>query len=247
MKKPIIAFGLVTLIASTGYCQLNLNNSLNKISKEINSNKKGDGKTALSNEEVVKGLKEALEIGTKNSSSLAAKADGFNKNEIIKIPFPPEAIKVKKTMEGMGMKSQVDKFVITLNRAAEEAAKDAAPIFITAVKDMSVGDGFSILKGSDNAATTYLKDKTSSQLKDKFKPIIKQALQKVQVTSYWNPIINKYNLIPGVEKQNPDLEEYVTSKAMDGLFILLADEELKIRKNPSAQVTDLLKKVFAGN
>ena len=247
MKKPIIAFGIITAMSYSAFAQLNLNNSINKISKEVKASTKGNGKTALSNEEVVKGLREALEIGSKNSSSLASKVDGFNKNDAIKIPFPPEAIKVKNTMESMGMKGQIDKFVVTLNRAAEEAAKDAAPVFISAVKEMSVSDGFTILKGADNAATNYLKDKTSTQLKEKFNPIIKQALQKVQITSYWNPIISKYNKLPGVEKQNPNLDDYVTTKAMEGLFKLLADEELKIRKNPTAQVTDLLKKVFGGN
>jgi hypothetical protein len=246
MKKPIIAFGIAAAISYSSYAQLNLNKSLDKISKEVNSTIKGTGNTSLTNDEVIKGLKEALEIGSKNSSTVASKIDGFNKNEAIKIPFPPEAIKVKKTMEGLGMKNQVDKFVLTLNRAAEEAAKDAAPVFISAVKGMSVSDGFAILKGADNAATSYLKEKTSNELKEKFNPIIKQALQKVQITNYWNPIISKYNQIPGIEKKNPNLEEYVSARAMEGLFKLIADEELKIRKNPTAQVSDLLKKVFGG-
>ena len=142
------------------------------------------------------------------------------------------------------MQDQVDKFELTLNRAAEEAAKEAAPIFIDAVKNMSISDGFAILKGDSTAATEYLREKTSAQLKVKFKPVIHNAIEKVEVTKYWNPIITTYNKIPFVEKMNPDLEEYVTQKAMDGLFLMLAQEEAKIRKDPAARVTDLLKRVF---
>lgn len=199
------------------------------------------------NAEVIKGLKEALTVGTNNGSSLASKIDGFNGNPKIKIPFPEDAIKVKNTLESLGMKPQVDQFVTTLNRAAEEAAKEAAPVFVNAIKGMSIADGFTILKGADNAATTYLKDKTTAELTTKFKPIVKRAIEKVQVTKYWNPLITKYNMIPGVEKKNPDLDDYVTKRALAGLFTLLADEELKIRKNPGARASEILKKVFGWN
>jgi len=198
----------------------------------------------LSNDEVVKGLKDALTVGTNNSTAAASKVDGYYKNPKVFIPFPKEAKDVKDKADALGMKPQTDKFVMTLNRAAEEAAKNAAPVFIDAVKGMSIGDGFTILKGANNAATQYLKDKTTAELRQKFTPIVKAALDKVEITKYWNPIITKYNKIPFVQKQNPDLTAYVTEKAMEGLFILIADEELKIRKDPAAQVTDLLKKVF---
>ena len=206
--------------------------------KVLNPNK------PLTNDEVVKGLREALNVGTNNSTASASKTDGFLKNQAIKILFPPEAIKVKNTLENLGMQKQVDEFVLTLNRAAEEASKEAAPVFLNAIKGMSISDGFKILKGADNAATQYLKDKTSPELTTKFSPIVKNALQKVQVTKYWNPLITKYNLIPGVEKQNPDLDNYVTQKALEGLFKLITDEELKIRKDPVARVSDILKRVF---
>lgn len=244
MKKSFFTVGLGAMIATSTFAQINLNNAINTVTNGVNTVVNNNGSSALSNDQVVKGLKEALDIGTKNSTSKASKVDGFNKNAAIKIPFPPEVIKVKNTVEALGMKNQVDKFVVTLNRAAEEAAKNAAPIFLDAVKKMTITDGFTILKGADNAATTYLKDKTSAQLKAQFTPIVKQALQKVQITSYWNPIITKYNKIPGVVKKNPNLDEYVTAKAMEGLFKLLAEEELKIRKDPAARVTDLLKSVF---
>lgn len=244
MKKYILVLGTGLFLSFTSSAQININKTVNKAKKE--ANKVLNPTKPLSNQEVVSGLKEALTIGTNNSSASAAKLDGFNKNQLIKISFPPEAIKVKNTLEDLGMKSQVDKFVLTLNRAAEEASKDAAPIFVNAVKSMSIGDGFAVLKGADDAATSYLKDKTSTELKQKFKPVVKNAIQKVEVTKYWNPLITKYNLIPGVQKMNPDIDEYVTQKAMEGLFKLIAQEELKIRKDPVARVTDLLKKVFGG-
>ncbi len=205
---------------------------------------KGTGTKPLSNDEVVKGLKDALTVGTNNSTGIASKLDGYYKNPKLFIPFPPEAKQVKDKMDLLGMKPQTDKFVMTLNRAAEEAAKNAAPVFINAVKEMSIADGFGILKGADNAATQFLKDKTNAELKQKFTPIVKAAIDKVEVTKYWNPIITKYNKIPMVKKQNPDLTAYVTEKAMAGLFMLLAEEELKIRKDPMARVNDILKRVF---
>lgn len=200
---------------------------------------------SLTNDEVVRGLKQALEIGAKNSTGLASKVDGYYKNPAIFIPFPPEAIKVKEKVEALGMGSQVEKFEMTMNRAAETAAKEAAPIFINAITSMTIADGFAILKGGDNAATNYLIDKTSSHLKVKFNPVVKNAINQVQVTKYWNPIISTYNKIPFVDKMNPDLDDYITTKAMDGLFLMIEKEEKKIRTNPMARVTDLLKKVFA--
>ena len=198
----------------------------------------------LSNDEVIAGLRSALSVGTDSSSSRASKLDGYYKNPRLFIPFPPDAIKVKEKVEQLGFKDKVDKFVMTLNRGAEEAAKEAAPIFINAIKGMSIADGFSILKGGDNAATNYLKDKTTADLKTAFTPKVKDALNKVELTKHWTPVINTYNKIPGVEKQNPDLDAYVTDKGIAGLFLLIADEESKIRKDPVARVNDILKRVF---
>jgi len=134
--------------------------------------------------------------------------------------------------------------VETLNRAAEIAAKDATPIFINAITSMSLTDGISILKGNETAATNYLKTNTNDQLKIKFLPVVKNALQKVQITKYWNPLASKYNKLPMTKKVNPNLEDYVTQKAIEGLFKLVGDEEAKIRKDPASRVSDLLKKVF---
>src|SRR6185369_2079888 len=136
----------------------------------------------------------------------------------------------------------VDEFILTINRAAEEAAKQAAPVFIDAVKKMTITDGLQILKGNDTAATGYLKKTTSPQLHDSFKPVIKSATQKVEVTKYWNPLVTAYNKIPFVTRLNPDLEEYITQRGLTGLFYLVSLEETKIRKDPAARVTDILKK-----
>jgi hypothetical protein len=207
----------------------------------------GTQEKKLTNDQVIQGLKEALSVGTNNSSASASKLDGFNKNPLIHIPFPPDAIKVKEKVEALGMKGQVDKFVETMNRGAEESAKEAAPIFLNAITTMSIADGFNILNGTDSAATTYLRDKTSDALYSAFKPKVQNALKTVKLTEYWNPIITKYNTVTamtGGEKVNPDLDDYVTKGAMKGLFRLISDEEKKIRKDPMARVSDILKTVF---
>ncbi len=199
---------------------------------------------ALTNDEVIKGLREALTVGTNNSSGVASKVDGFYKNPKIFIPWPEEAKDMKVKLTKMGMTKKIAEFETSLNRAAEEAALKAAPVFIDAITNMSVSDGFAILKGVDTAATNYLRKTTYSPLKDKFLPVVKEAVAKVKVTSYWQPLATAYNKLPGVKKQNPNLDEYVTNKAINGLMLLIADEEIKIRKDPIARVTDLLKKVF---
>lgn len=235
MKRITIIAGLITLLIGCA--------EMTSVLEEVNKATTSDS-NPLTNTEVIKGLREALTVGTNNSTSLTSKLDGYYKNPAIFIPFPPEAIKVKEKVEALGMKKQVDEFVITLNRAAETASKEAAPIFINAITSMSISDGFAILKGNDNAATMYLKDKTSSQLKVKFNPVVKNSIGKVKVTQYWNPVINTYNKIPFIEKQNPDLEDYITTKAIDGLFLMIEKEERKIRKDPMARVSEILKKVF---
>ena len=205
-------------------------------------------KPQLTNDEVIKGLKEALTVGIKNAVDSSAVLDGFFKNPEIRLPFPPDAMKVKEKALNLGMQGQVEKFETTLNRAAEEAVKEALPIFKNAILNMSIQDGFGILKGGNGAATKFLKDKTSDSLAVAFLPKVKNATSKVQLTSYWNPIITKYNAavaLTGGEKINPDLDAYVTQLAIQGLFKLVEKEENKIRKDPGARVTDLLMKVFS--
>ena len=198
----------------------------------------------LTNDEVISGLKEALSVGIKNSVSLTSVTDGFLGNVEIRLPFPPDAIKVKEKALNLGLSGQVEKFETTLNRAAEEATKEAMTIFIDAIKNMSVQDGFAILKGGNGAATKFLKDQTISKLVIAFTPKVKEATSRVKLTEYWNPIITKYNAITMGEDLNPDLDAYITQKAIEGLFIMVAKEEDKIRLDPAARVSDLLSKVF---
>jgi hypothetical protein len=243
MKKIIFPVIMAALMSTVSVAQ-NIDNIIKDVQKETEKYTKKKKKKPLTNDEVINGLREALNVGTNNATASASKTDGFYKNPLIFIPFPPEAEKIKNTVINLGMQRQVDEFVMTMNRAAEEAAKEAGPVFIEAIKGMSISDGFSILNGPDNAATEYLRDKTWGQLSEKFAPIIKRAIDKVEVTKYWNPIIITYNKVPGVEKQNPNLEQYITARALDGIFKLLAGEEKKIRTDPAAQVTALLKRVF---
>jgi len=244
MKKIIFPTLLVGVFAIVACTSQQLQQTADAAKNAVNSGTGTPAVAPLTNDEVISGLRDALTVGTNNSSAFASKVDGFYKNPSLFIPFPPEAQKVKDWAIKLKMEPQLDKFVETLNRSAEEAAKDAAPVFVNAIKGMSIGDGFAILKGNDNAATQYLRDKTTAELRLKFTPVVQNAINKVELTKYWNPIINNYNKVPFVEKQNPDLTAYVTDRAMEGLFKLIADEELKIRKDPVARVTDILKRVF---
>lgn len=196
-------------------------------------------------QEINMGLKQALEVGTSASSERLSSTDGYFGNIAIKILFPEEAQKVERTIRSLGLNSLADNVILSINRAAEDAAQEAKPIFISAIKEMSIADASNILLGRDkDAATQYFKRVTSQQLHDKFKPIIVSSLSKVGATKYWGDVINRYNKVPFVTKVNPDLQEYVTQKAMEGLFIEIAKEELKIRNNVSARGTGLLQKVF---
>jgi len=218
--------------------------AVQQATQAVNAAIGGTTAPALSNEEVIKGLREALSIGTNNSSGIASKLDGYYKNPRLFIPWPEEAKDMKEKLLKLGMKKKIEEFETSLNRAAEEAAKKAGTVFLDAITKMSVSDGFAILRGADTAATNFLRKTSYTPLYDQFMPIVKEAIAKVKVTSYWNPLVTKYNNLPGVKKQNPDLNDYVTKKAANGLFVLIADEEAKIRKDPMARVTDLLKKVF---
>lgn len=241
MKKILLT--VLSLGFLMGTAQIKVKGLMNKdsLAKKTKALKGGN---KLSNEEVVKGLKEALSVGTNNSSSLASKLDGFYKNPRLFIPWPEEAKEMKARLIKMGFSKKIEEFEMSLNRAAEEAALKAAPVFGDAITNMSVQDGFAILNGTDTAATNYLRKTTYDPLKTNFLPVVKEAIEKVKVTSYWNPLVTAYNKLPGVKKQNPDLDDYVTNKAIVGLMVLIADEEIKIRKDPAARVSELLKKVF---
>ena len=202
------------------------------------------GEQSLTTAEVAEGLKEALIKGISTGSDIVSQVDGYFKNPEIKIPFPPDVKKVEDRLRQIGLGNEVDRFIMTLNRGAEDAAKEAKPIFITAIKSMTIQDAWAILRGDQDAATQYLKRTTSLQLKEKFLPVIQNSLNKVNATKYYGDIVGTYNRIPLVEKVNPDLDDYATDRAIDGLFVMIAKEEKKIREDPTARTTDLLKRVF---
>ena len=200
----------------------------------------------LSSLDVASGLKEALNKGVQTSTQKLSITDGFFKNAVIKILMPPEAQKAEKTLRGMGLGAQVDQAILSMNRAAEDASKSAATIFLDVIKQMTITDAIGILKGGDSSATTYLRIKTSLALTSAFTPVIKTSLEKVDATKYWNSVFSTYNKVPFVKKVNPDLVAYVTEKALAGLFYEIALEEISIRKNPVERTSDILKKVFGG-
>jgi hypothetical protein len=242
MKRLIIPVSIVFLGATFTACDV-LEEAASMVTTTTNTN----STPALTNTEVISGLKEALNVGIKNSVNLTSVTDGFLGNAAIRLPFPEDALKVKQKALDWGLSGQVDKFETTLNRAAEEATKEALPIFMDAITNMSISDGFSILNGGDGAATKFLKDQTTAKLVTAFSPKVEAAIAKVKLTEYWNPIITKYNsamTLTGGEKLNPDLNKYVTEKAIAGLFHMVEQEENKIRKDPMARVSDILQKVF---
>lgn len=201
---------------------------------------------ALTTEQIAQGLKEALVQGISKGSDRVSQVDGYYKNPTLQILFPPEAQKVEKTLRDIGAGAIVDDAILKLNRAAEDAAKEAKPIFVSAIRNMTFQDATAILMGEDpNAATQYLQRTTSSELYSAFSPTITNSLNKVGALDIWTQVMTRYNRIPFVEKVNPDLADYVTRKAMDGLFLTIAEEEALIRKDPVARTTDLLKRVFA--
>lgn len=216
-----------------------INQTIGDVNKTL-----GGSPAPLTTSEVGQGLKEALIKGISTGSDLASQVDGYFKNPQIKIPFPPEVKKVEDRLRQLGLGNEVDKFVVTLNRGAEDAAKEAKPIFIEAIRSMTIQDAWAILRGEPDAATQYLKRTTSSLLKEKFKPVIQNSLNKVNATRYYGDIVNRYNQIPFVQKVNPDLDDYATDKAIEGLFMMIAKEENNIRQNPVARTTEILKRVF---
>ncbi|MCB0696808.1 MAG: DUF4197 domain-containing protein [Chitinophagaceae bacterium] len=243
--KKISIFILACCMVATYGCNAQLGGWLNKGKKIINDASNNGGTGALTNDEIIAGLKQALEVGSNNAGKQLSTINGYFGNQIIKILMPPEAKKVENTLRSIGMGAEVDKAIMAMNRAAEDAAAKAAPIFINAIKTMSIQDGLGILKGGNSAATNYLKNRTTQQLTNAFRPVIENSLNKVNATKYWSQVFTIYNRLPTTfNKINPDLTGYVTERALSGLFVTVEQEENKIRQNPSARVTDLLRKVF---
>lgn len=239
--KILFSWLILTMVCVIPAEAQGLKGLFNKAKGAINGNNSG----SLESGEIAAGLKEALVKGVTNGSDLLSKTNGFFTNAALKILLPPEAQKVESTLRNLGMGNQVDEAILSMNRAAEDACKSAAPIFTGAIKNMSFADAFGILKGGDTAATGYLRNKTSVELTNAFSPVIEKSLEKVDATKYWNALITTYNKIPFQKKVNPDLSAYVTEKALNGIFYQIAIEEKSIRKDPVARTSELLKKVFA--
>lgn len=234
MKK--IAPFLVAILLLVSGCE-----SAQQILQNAGSVLTGGSSTPTS-AEAGSGLKQALELGITAGANQLSQTNGYFGNNLVKILFPPEAQKVEKAMRDLGLGNMVDKAIESFNRGAEKAAKEAAPIFVSAIKQMTINDAMGILLGDDNSATQYLQKATTSQLTASFTPVIDRSLQEVNATKYWEDVITRYNKIPLVQKVNPDLTSYVTDKALSGLFLMVAKEEAKIRQNVGARTTDLLKK-----
>lgn len=231
MKKTFLA-SIIALLLFTG-CE-----STQQILQNLPMNS-----GQLSSAQIAAGLKEALTIGTQNGTSRLSSVNGFFANAALKILMPPEAQKVESTLRNVGLGSVVDKAVLAMNRGAEEAAKSATPIFVNAIKQMTITDAIGILRGGNNAATNYFKQKTTAALTTAFRPVINDALKKVDATKYWGDVFSVYNRFSSTPV-NTDLAAYVTEKAVAGIFHEVALEEQKIRQDPAARVTDLLKTVF---
>jgi hypothetical protein len=234
MKKTCFLTFIVFLCFQTADAQF-----FKDAKKLLNPKNKG-----LTEKDAADGIREALVNGTGQSVKLVSVLDGYWGNPEIRIPFPEGAKDMESKLRNIGMGKKVDEFNVSMNRAAEKAAAEAKPIFVAAIKGMTVRDAITIVRGANNAATMYLKNTTSPELINKFQPIIKTSLDNVNATRYWSDLITIYNKIPLVRKMNPDLTAYVTQKAIDGLFIMIAKEELKIRKDPMARTSELLKRVF---
>jgi hypothetical protein len=237
MKKILL---LILVLSFNAHSQ-----SFQGILKKATEIASGAQKTGLSSDDIANGLKEALRIGAEKGCANLAKPDGFFKNAALKILMPPEATKVENTLRSVGLNQLADDFILSMNRAAEDASATAAPIFVNAIKQITITDGLTILRGDETAATTYLRSKTTDNLKSTFNPIVKTSLDKVKATQYWERAITAYNAIPFSNKKiNPDLSTYVTEKAMEGIYSEIAKQEKDIRANPMARTTELLKRVF---
>ncbi len=231
MKNKIVALAVV--LSLSGCAEL----------QQVASQYPGIGQT-MGNADIAMGLKEALNNGVTKQVTKLTVTDGFYKNAAVKILLPPELKKVDKALRDLGLSSLADEGLKVLNRAAEDAVKEAVPVFVTAIKSMTITDAKNILMGNDNAATEYLQRTTTTQLYGKFNPIVKKSLSKVGADKTWNQILTKYNTLPLVAKVNPDLNDYVTDEALKGVFTMVAVEEKDIRNNITARTSDLLRRVF---
>ena len=242
-SKFLVLLFSATTIGGSAMAQGGLLKGLKDAVKNRTDTSTSTSKSSLSNTDIVSGLKEALNVGAEKSAGKLSMVDGFLKDAAVKILLPPQVQKVEKTIRTLGGGKVMDDAILSLNRAAEDASKKAAPIFLSAIKNMSITDALGILKGGDTSATSYLKKATNLQLATAFKPIIDSSLLKVDATKYWNSVFTVYNKVSPT-KVNTDITSYVTQKAMDGIFYYVAQEEKNIRKNPVGYASDILTKVF---
>jgi hypothetical protein len=252
MKKIFLLQILIVLVYGNLSAQ-GIGSILKKATTKDSTGKNGISKlftksssNSLSNDDIIAGLKEALRVGTDSSCKKLSRSNGFFGDAAIKLLMPTEAQNVEKQLRSVGLGNLVDKAILSMNRAAEDAANGVGDIFWTSIKQMSIQDGVQILNGNDIAATTYLQKTTTSELIQKFKPVIDASLIKTDATKYWKDVFSNYNRF-SKDKVNPDLTAYVTERALAGLFLNIGLQEQKIRKDPSAQVTGILKKVFGGD
>jgi hypothetical protein len=236
-KKVTFLILFAFFLSATAVSQAGL---FNDIIKGIS----GGSKAATDEGTIVSGLKEALSIGTENAIKNVSQADGYFSNKMIKILMPEKIQNVADVLSKVGFQQQVDDFILSMNKAAEKAAPKATGFFVDAIKEMSFEDAGKILKGGDTAATDYFREKTSDKIYDAFEPIISASVDEVGVTHSYKEMMSNYESIPFVKKETLDLDHYVTNKALDGLFYMVGQEEKKIRTDPAARVTDLLKSVF---
>jgi len=235
MKKILCLIITVFLFTTISYAGL-----LDDVIKTVG----GSGKGEPDESTIISGLKEALSIGTDKAVKNVSQVDGYFGNQVIKILMPEKIQKVADILRKVGYQKQVDDFVLSMNRAAEKAAPQAASIFVDAIKGMTIEDAKKILNGGDTAATEFFKRKTHDKIYDAFKPIVSSSMNEVGVTRSYKEMMGKYESLPFMSKESVDLDHYVTNKAMDGLFYMVGQEEKKIRTDPAARVTDLLKTVF---
>ena len=241
MRKILCVFVLFWVLGFTCLAEAGL---LDDVMKELPGMKSGLSQPGPDQKTTVSGLKEALAIGTENAVKAVSKTDGYFSNQMVKILLPDKIQKVADVVAKLGYQKQVDHFILSMNRAAEAAAPKATALFVDAIKTMSFDDARKILQGGETAATEYFKDKTSKKLYDEFKPVVISNMNKVGVTKAYKDMMAPYESLPLVPKESIDLDHYVTNKALDGLFLMVGQEEKKIRTNPAARVTDLLKTVF---
>jgi hypothetical protein len=236
MKKRILAIGMIVLLSSLTSASAQFD-----FLKSLGLGKKG----GLSDVKIGAGLKEALTIGTENTVNLTGKTDGFFKNAAIKILMPEKLKTLEKGLRMVGYGPQLDEFVLSMNRAAEQAAPFAKDIFLNAIGEMTFDDARKILSGGDTAVTDYFKGKTTDNLTVAFRPVVEKTMNEVGVTRQYKDLVGRFQAIPFMNSEVFDIDSYVVKKSLDGMFYVLGQEEKKIRTDPAARVTDLLKQVFA--